>query len=218
MRFVILGAPGSGKGTLAAELTKEYKIPHISTGDIFRANIKNKTALGNEAKIYIEQGKLVPDRITISMLNDRIKQDDCNSGFLLDGFPRNISQAEALSKILSEMNSALDGVILAEVSHETIKDRVSARRVCTACGASYNMKYKPPKVENVCDDCSAKVIQRADDDPDTVQIRLNTYEEQTAPLIDFYDKQNLLIHANNETDYHKALDQIREGMKNRGLV
>ena len=217
MRFVILGAPGSGKGTLAAELTKEYKIAHISTGDIFRANIKNGTQLGMEAKVYIDQGKLVPDSITIAMLSDRIKKDDCRSGFLLDGFPRNISQAEALAEILEDMNTTISGVILTEVSHETIKDRVSARRVCTGCGASFNTKYKPTRVESVCDVCSAPVVQRDDDNPETVQVRLDTYEEKTAPLIDYYKKKNLLIHANNESDYHEALAEIREGMKFRGF-
>ena len=209
MRFVILGAPGSGKGTLAAEISKEYKIPHISTGDIFRTNIKIESDLGKEAKSYIDKGLLVPDNTTVAMIRDRLREDDCKDGFLLDGFPRTVFQAEELERILSEQHTSLDCVILVKVSHDTIKKRVAARRVCTVCGAGYNTKYKPAQKEGICDSCSGVLIQRKDDEPETVQIRLNTYEKQTAPLISLYRERDLLVYGDNEQDYMEAVQQIR---------
>ena len=212
MRLVLLGAPGSGKGTLAAELTKKYDIAHISTGDIFRANIKENTPLGQEAKTYIDKGLLVPDEVTVKLVLDRLSSDDCKAGFLLDGFPRNLTQAKALEAFLQEKGMTLDGVIRIMVTDETIKTRVSSRRVCVSCGASYNIKFKPPLQEMICDVCQGEVIQRPDDAPETVQVRLNTYQEQTAPLISFFERLGLVIEADNEDDYHIAVKQAIDAL------
>jgi len=218
MQLILLGAPGSGKGTMADALTKEYGISHISTGDIFRSNIKGKTPLGMEAKTYIDKGVLVPDEITIRMLRERLSNSDCQNGFMLDGFPRNIQQAEELENILSEMNVTIDGVIRISVPDSIIKERVSSRRVCVACGASYNTKYKPTKLENVCDSCGSEVIQREDDKEETVQVRLETYRNQTAPLIDFYEKKGLIMEANNENDFQVAWKQVQKAFEAKGLA
>lgn len=218
MRLIVLGAPGSGKGTIAIELEKEYGVVHISTGDIFRANIKAQTPLGVEAKKFIDQGALVPDSVTIQMLRSRISQSDCDRGYLLDGFPRTIAQAEALDAMLKEKAQTVDAVICVTVSDEVIMERVSGRRVCSSCGASYNVSYRPTKIENLCDDCGGPVIQRDDDKPETVKNRLMTYREKTKPLIDFYAQKNLILTADNQEDYHLAIDQIRLGLKERSLL
>lgn len=218
MRLILLGAPGSGKGTIAAELTKNFGVLHISTGDIFRANIKAQTPLGIEAKKYIDQGALVPDSITIGMIDDRLAQPDCEAGFMLDGFPRTIVQAEELDKMLSGKGISLSAVISIQISDDEIKSRVSGRRVCIACGASYNIPFKPTKAEGICDVCGGEVIQRDDDKPQTVLSRLKTYHEKTQPLIDYYEAQNLILTANNEANYLVAFEQIKKGLSDRGIL
>jgi len=218
MRLILLGAPGSGKGTIAAELTKNYGILHISTGDIFRANMKEQTPLGQEAKSYIDQGSLVPDSITIAMIEDRLAQPDCEAGFMLDGFPRTIVQAQELDRILAKKNVALTAAISIEISDEEIKKRVSGRRVCIACGASYNIPFKPAKVEGICDACGGEVIHREDDKPETVLSRLKTYHEKTQPLIDYYKAQNLILTANNEVNYMMAFEEIKKGLALREII
>ena len=218
MRLIILGAPGSGKGTIAAELVKKYNILHISTGDIFRANIKDKTPLGIQAKEYIDRGDLVPDSVTIDMLEDRMSQPDCDGGFLLDGFPRTIVQAEELDKLLAQKNVAVDAVISIVISDEEIKSRITGRRVCIACGASYNIPFKPTKVEGICDECGGEVIQRQDDKPETVLSRLQTYHEKTQPLIDFYEAKGLILEASNEVNYKLAVEQVIAGLADRKIV
>ena len=218
MRLVLLGAPGSGKGTIAAELTKNYGILHISTGDIFRANMKKKTPLGQEAKKFIDQGALVPDSITIAMVEARLAQPDCEGGFMLDGFPRTIVQAKELDRILESKGVALTAVISIQISDEEIKFRVSGRRVCIACGASYNIPFKRTKVEGICDVCGGEVIQRDDDKPETVLSRLKIYHEKTQPLIDYYKAQNLILTANNEVNYLMAFEEIKKGLALRKII
>ena len=192
MKIVMLGAPGAGKGTQAINIAKEYDIPHVSTGDIFRANMKNGTELGNKAKEYMDAGKLVPDELTISMLLDRISQEDCRKGYVLDGFPRTIPQAESLKEALSKRNEAIDFAIDIEVPDEVIEERMTGRRSCPACGATYHLVFNPSSREGVCDACGAALVQRADDQPETVKKRLAVYHEQTKPLIDYYEREGVL--------------------------
>ena len=218
MKLIILGAPGSGKGTSATVLREKYNLAHISTGDIFRANIKNGTPLGVEAKSYIDQGALVPDSVTIRMVEDRLSQDDVKNGYILDGFPRTLAQAEALDEILAKNGSSIDAVLSIVVDDEIIKDRVSSRRVCEKCGASFNVRFKPTKVEGVCDECGGKVVQRADDTAETVAARLKTYYENTKPLIDFYDKKGLIVEGDNGKSSDDCIKQIEEGLKSKGLI
>ena len=188
MKIIMLGAPGAGKGTQAKMIADKYGIPHISTGDIFRANIKNGTELGKKAKTYMDQGLLVPDELTCDLVVDRISQEDCKNGFILDGFPRTIPQAEALDA----MGVIIDRVIDIEVPDEKIVTRMSGRRVCEKCGASYHLLYKKPEVEGVCGKCGGTLVQRKDDHPDTVLERLHVYHEQTEPLKAYYEKQGKL--------------------------
>lgn len=204
MKMILLGPPGAGKGTQAKSISKKYSIPHISTGDIFRKNISEKTPLGIEAKKYIDEGHLVPDQLTIDIVEDRLKQDDCVNGFLLDGYPRTVSQAEALERFLENEGQKLDTALLIKVPKEFILDRMTGRRVCTACGASYHVKYNPPKAEGICNACGSKVVQRADDNEATVNRRFDVYETQTQPLIDFYSNRNQL----SEVDGTKAIDDV----------
>ena len=218
MRIILLGAPGSGKGTIASELTKNYGIVHISTGDIFRANLKDKTPLGVEAKKYMDQGALVPDSLTIAMLEDRLAQADCESGFMLDGFPRTIVQAQELDKMLSQKGVTLSAVISINISDEEIKSRVAGRRVCISCGESYNISYKPTKAEGICDTCGGEVIQRDDDKPETVLSRLKTYHEKTQPLIDYYKKQDLILAASSEVSSRIAFEEIKTGLAQRKII
>lgn len=218
MKLIILGAPGSGKGTSATVLREKYSLAHISTGDIFRSNIKNGTPLGVEAKSYIDKGALVPDSLTISMVEDRLAQPDCEKGYILDGFPRTIAQAEALDEMLSKKGESIDAVLSIVVDDETIKNRVSGRRVCEKCGASFNVKFKPTKVEGVCDECGGNVVQRADDNEATVAARLETYYKNTQPLIDFYDKKGIIVEGDNNESSDKCLAQIEAGLKAKGLV
>ena len=218
MNLIILGAPGSGKGTSATVLREKYDLAHISTGDIFRSNIKNGTPLGVEAKSYIDKGALVPDSLTVSMVEDRLSQDDCKKGYILDGFPRTLAQAEALDKMLAKNGDKIDAVLSIVVDDEIIKDRVSGRRVCEKCGASFNVKFKPTKAEGVCDLCGGKVVQRADDNEETVANRLKTYYENTQPLIDFYEKKGLIVEGDNGKDSDTCIAQIETGLKGKGLI
>ncbi len=185
MKIVLLGPPGAGKGTQAKSISNRYSIPHISTGDIFRKNISENTPLGIEAKSYMDNGQLVPDEVTINMVKDRLQQDDCKNGYLLDGFPRTVHQAEALDNFLTEREESIDTALLIEVPKEFILERMTGRRVCPSCGASYHIKFNPPANDGKCDLCGSDVIQRKDDTEETVKERLDVYENQTQPLIDF---------------------------------
>ena len=184
MKIIMLGAPGAGKGTQAKQIADKYGVPHISTGDIFRANIKNGTELGKKAKEYMDQGLLVPDELTCDLVMDRIQQDDCKNGFILDGFPRTIPQAEALTAALEKIGQKMDYAIDVDVPDENIVKRMGGRRACVGCGATYHLVYAAPKKEGICDNCGAELILRDDDKPETVQKRLGVYHEQTQPLID----------------------------------
>ena len=192
MKIIMLGAPGAGKGTQAKQIAGKYSIPHISTGDIFRANIKNGTELGKKAKEYMDQGLLVPDELTCDLVVDRIGQDDCKNGFVLDGFPRTIPQAEALTDALNKLGEKMDYAIDVDVPDENIVKRMSGRRACLDCGATYHVVSIPPKKEGICDACGSKLVLRDDDKPETVQKRLDVYHEQTQPLIDYYKKTGIL--------------------------
>ena len=192
MKIIMLGAPGAGKGTLAKKIAEKYSIPHISTGDIFRANIKNGTELGKKAKTYMDQGLLVPDELVVDLVVDRVQQDDCTNGYVLDGFPRTIPQAEALDKALAAMGQKMDYAINVEVPDENIVNRMSGRRACVDCGATYHIVYAPTKEEGVCDKCGGPTVQRKDDEPATVLDRLKVYHEQTEPLKDYYAKKGIL--------------------------
>ena len=192
MKIIMLGAPGAGKGTQAKQIAGNYSIPHISTGDIFRANIKNGTELGKKAKEYMDQGLLVPDELTCDLVMDRIQQDDCKNGFVLDGFPRTIPQAEALDAALTKIGEKMDYAIDVDVPDENIVSRMSGRRACLDCGATYHIVSLPPKTEGKCDHCGSDLVLRDDDKPETVQKRLTVYHEQTQPLIDYYKNQGIL--------------------------
>lgn len=192
MKIIMLGAPGAGKGTQAKMIAEKYGLPHISTGDIFRANIKNGTELGKEAKEYMDKGLLVPDELTVRLLLDRVAQDDCKNGYVLDGFPRTIPQAEVLDEKLSELGEKVDYAINVDVPDENIVNRMSGRRACLNCGATYHIVSIPPKKEGICDVCGSELVLRDDDRPETVQNRLKVYHEQTQPLIDFYEKRGVL--------------------------
>ncbi|MCI8281296.1 MAG: adenylate kinase [Lachnospiraceae bacterium] len=192
MKIIMLGAPGAGKGTQAKKIAEKYGVPHISTGDIFRANIKNGTELGKKAKTYMDQGLLVPDELTVALVIDRIQGEDCKNGFVLDGFPRTIPQAEALDEALKGLGESMDYAIDVDVPDENIINRMSGRRACLDCGATYHIVTIPTKVEGICDVCGSKVVLREDDKPETVQKRLEVYHAQTQPLIDYYKGQNIL--------------------------
>lgn len=198
MRLILLGAPGAGKGTQAVNLSSKYNIPHISTGDIFRFNIKNGTELGKRAKEYIDKGLLVPDEVTIDIVEDRLKKEDCKGGFLLDGFPRTIPQADALEATLERLGVSLDAVINIDVPDSEIITRMSGRRVCSGCGMSFHTIFNPTKVEGKCDECGSAVIQRADDKEETVLERLKTYHDQTEPLIKYYDAKGKVLTVKGE--------------------
>lgn len=192
MKIIMLGAPGAGKGTQAKQIADKYSIPHISTGDIFRANLKAGTELGKKAKEYMDQGLLVPDELTCDLVMDRIGQEDCKNGFVLDGFPRTIPQAEALDAALSKINQKMDYAIDVDVPDDNIINRMSGRRACINCGATYHIVSIPTKKEGICDRCGSQVVLRDDDKPETVKKRLDVYHTQTQPLIDYYKKQNIL--------------------------
>ena len=192
MKIIMLGAPGAGKGTQAKMIADKYGVPRISTGDIFRAKIKNGTELGMEAKKYMDQGLLVPDELTVRILLDRVAQDDCKNGYVLDGFPRTIPQAEVLDSELTKLGDHIDYAINVDVPDENIVKRMSGRRACLTCGATYHIEHVPPKKEGICDVCGSELVLRDDDKPETVKNRLNVYHEQTQPLIDFYTEKGVL--------------------------
>lgn len=208
MKIIMLGAPGAGKGTQAKQIADKYSVPHISTGDIFRANIKNGTELGQKAKGYIDQGLLVPDELTCDLVMDRIQQADCENGFVLDGFPRTIPQAEALSTALENINQKMDYAIDVDVPDENIVNRMGGRRACLNCGATYHIVSIPTKVEGICDRCGNEVVLREDDKPETVQKRLTVYHEQTQPLIDYYNNKGILRTVNGVQPMEKVFEDI----------
>ena len=208
MKIVMLGAPGAGKGTQAKMIAAKYGIPHVSTGDIFRANIKNGTELGKEAKSYMDKGALVPDELTVHILLDRVAQDDCAKGYVLDGFPRTIPQAEVLDAELTKLNDKIDFAINVDVPDENIVRRMSGRRSCPSCGATYHIVHIPPKQEGVCDKCGAALVQRDDDKEETVKNRLKVYHEQTQPLIDFYEKKGVLKNVDGTVDSEEVFAAI----------
>ena len=204
MKIIMLGAPGAGKGTQAKRIAAQFKIPHISTGDIFRANLKAGTPLGLKAKEYMDQGLLVPDDLTCDLVVDRIAQPDAADGYILDGFPRTIPQAEALTKALEERGEALDYALNIDVPDDFIMERMEGRRSCPKCGAGFHLKFGPPAKEGICDVCGDELIQRDDDKPETVTKRLAVYHEQTQPLIDYYKKAGIL----KDVDGTKSMDEV----------
>ncbi|GFI50736.1 adenylate kinase [Lachnospiraceae bacterium 62-26] len=208
MKIIMLGAPGAGKGTQAKKIAAKYSIPHISTGDIFRANIKNGTELGNKAKTYMDQGLLVPDDLVVDLVVDRVKQDDCANGYVLDGFPRTIPQAEALDKALAAIGEKMDYAIDVDVPDDNIVHRMSGRRACVGCGATYHLEYAPTKTEGICDACGKELILRDDDKPETVKKRLGVYHEQTQPLIDYYTNAGILKTVDGTIDINDVFQAI----------
>lgn len=208
MKIIMLGAPGAGKGTQAIKIAEKYNIPHVSTGDIFRANIKGGTDLGKEAKSYMDKGQLVPDELTVRILLDRVAKDDCKDGYVLDGFPRTIAQADALDKAVAALGEKVDYAIDVDVPDENIVKRMSGRRACLKCGATYHIEHVPPKKEGVCDSCGSELVQRADDKPETVLERLNVYHEQTQPLIEYYGKKGILKSVDGTQDMQVVFEDI----------
>lgn len=204
MQMILIGPPGAGKGTQAERLTKEFQIPQISTGDLFRKNLREGTPLGKKAKEYMDAGKLVPDDVTVAMVEERLQQPDCQNGFILDGFPRTVYQAEALKQVLAKMGKKLTAVVSIEVPWEELMKRLTGRRVCKSCGATFHVYFNPPKVSNVCDQCGGELYQRDDDKAETVEKRLEVYEQQTAPVIDYYKGRGLVI----AVDGTKEIDQV----------
>ncbi len=208
MKIIMLGAPGAGKGTQAIRIAEKYEIPHISTGDIFRANVKEGTELGKKAKFYMDQGLLVPDELTTDLVVSRIQQDDCAKGYVLDGFPRTIPQAVCLTRALKNLDDRIDYALNIDVTDESIVNRMSGRRACVNCGETYHLQYMPPKQEGICDRCGAKLILRDDDRPETVQRRLDVYHEQTQPLIDYYANEGILV----QVDGLQTPDEVFESI------
>ncbi|MCI8658631.1 MAG: adenylate kinase [Lachnospiraceae bacterium] len=208
MKIIMLGAPGAGKGTQAKKIAEKYGIPHISTGDIFRANIKGGTELGMKAKSYMDQGQLVPDDVTIGMLLDRISEEDCQNGYVLDGFPRTIPQAESLTAALEERGEKMDFAVDVDVPDESIVTRMGGRRACLKCGATYHVMFNPPKSEGICDACKEALVLRDDDKPETVQKRLTVYHDQTQPLIDYYKGQGILATVDGTKELNEVFRDI----------
>ena len=210
MKIIMLGAPGAGKGTQAKKIAEKYQIPHISTGDIFRANIKNGTELGKKAKTYMDQGALVPDELTCDLVVDRIQQEDCKNGYVLDGFPRTIPPAECLTEALNKLGEKMDYAVNVDVPDSNIVNRMGGRRACVGCGATYHIVFNAPKTEGICDTCGEKLILRDDDKPETVQKRLNVYHDQTQPLIDYYEKAGILKNVDGTVDMEEVFQAIVE--------
>ena len=210
MNIVIMGLPGAGKGTQASEIIKKYPIPHISTGDMFRLAIKNETPLGNEAKSYMDRGELVPDEVTVGIVKGRLSESDAKDGFLLDGFPRTVQQAEALNEIMDELGSKIESTIYVDVPEEELMNRLTGRRICEVCGTAYHLVFNPPKQEGICDLDGGKLYQREDDNPETVQNRLEVNIKQTQPLLDFYESQGVLSRVNGSQDIDKVFEDINK--------
>lgn len=213
LRLVLLGPPGAGKGTQASAIVKKYNIPHISTGDIFRANIKMGTELGKKAKAYMDQGLLVPDELVVSIVKDRLMEEDCKNGFLLDGFPRTVNQGEALDKELREMGLKLNKVINIDVEKEILIERAIGRRICKECGATYHIKFNLPKTEGICDDCGGELFQRNDDKVETVEKRIEVYHEQTKPLIDYYTEKRLILNVDGTKPIDLLFEEIVKSLE-----
>lgn len=213
MKLLIMGPPGAGKGTQAEMLVKELAITHISTGDMFRAAIKEGTEMGRKAKEYMDRGELVPDEVVVGMVKDRLQKPDCQKGFLLDGFPRTLAQAEALDETLRSMGIQLDGVINITVPRDRLMARLTGRRVCRNCGATYHILFNPPKVEGKCNACGGELYQRSDDNEEAVANRLDVYEAQTRPLIDYYTKKGLLININGDQEIKEVFAEIMASLK-----
>lgn len=212
MKLIMLGAPGAGKGTQAKMLAERFSIPHISTGDIFRANIRTGTELGKKAKTYIDEGLLVPDELVVDLVVDRVNRADCTKGFILDGFPRTIPQAVALDKALADMGVALNFAVDIEVPDDNIIRRMEGRRVCVDCGEPYHVSYNPPLQEGVCNKCKGNIVLRVDDQPETVKKRLDIYHEQTQPLIDYYNNKSILLKVDGTVDADIVFDNILEAL------
>lgn len=212
MRIILLGPPGAGKGTQAAKIVEKYDIPHISTGDIFRKNIKEGTELGKKAKEYMDQGLLVPDELTCGLVVDRISQEDCKEGFMLDGFPRNINQAEQLDKHLADTGIKLDKIVNIEVDKSILVGRAVGRRICKACGATFHIEFNPTKVEGICDKCGENLHQRADDNEETVSRRIQVYLDETKPLVGYYSEQGIVANINGDQEIDKVFSDIVESL------
>lgn len=208
MKLILLGPPGAGKGTQAAGIVKNYSIPHISTGDIFRKNIKEGTDLGKKAKEYMDKGLLVPDELVVEIVEDRLKEDDTKTGFLLDGFPRTMEQAEALDRVLSNMNKPLDKVINIQVDKGILVERAVGRRICKNCGATYHIKFNAPKLDSKCDLCDGELFQRSDDVEETVSKRIEVYQNETQPLINYYETKGIIATIDGQQDIDKVLEDI----------
>ena len=208
MNLILFGAPGAGKGTQASEIVRKYKLTHISTGEMFRSAIAKKTAMGELANSYISKGCLVPDDITVEIVKERLAQEDCKNGFILDGFPRTLHQAECLEGILLELNIKIDYVIDIEVDTDKVIERLTGRRVCRSCGTSYHVMFNKPRVENKCDVCGGELYTRKDDNVESVAVRLKTYQEQTKPLIDYYTKKGILLDINGQQEINDVFKEI----------
>ncbi|MCT1927184.1 adenylate kinase [Staphylococcus pasteuri] len=204
MNIILMGLPGAGKGTQASEIVKKFPIPHISTGDMFRKAIKDETDLGKEAKSYMDRGELVPDEVTVGIVKERISEGDAKKGFLLDGFPRTIDQAEALNSIMAELDRSIDAVINIEVPEEELMNRLTGRRICEKCGTTYHLVFNPPKVEGICDLDGGKLYQREDDNPETVSNRLKVNVKQSKPILEYYDNKGVL----NNIDGSKDIEEV----------
>ena len=218
MKLILLGPPGGGKGTQAKFLVKKYSIPQISTGDMLRANVRDQTALGIEAQNYMNEGRLVPDEVILGMIDSRLKEDDCKNGYILDGFPRTIPQAEGLDKLLKSNGHNLDCALVLDVKHEAIIDRLSARRSCKGCGRVYNLVFDPPEVDNTCGTCQDELYQREDDKEDTIKNRLKIYDEQTSPLIEYYKNKNLTKHVDASGDIHDVKANLIEVLEEKSVT
>ncbi|AYC30592.1 adenylate kinase [Paenisporosarcina cavernae] len=208
MNIVLMGLPGAGKGTQADKIVEKYEIPHISTGDMFRAAMKDGTELGLKAKSYMDQGALVPDEVTIGIVRERLSKSDCDNGFLLDGFPRTVPQAEALDELLSDMNREVEHVLNIQVEQDELVKRLTGRRICKVCGTAYHLVFNPPKEEGVCDKDGGELYQRADDNPETVTNRLEVNMMQTQPLLDYYNQKGVLTNINGQQDIHKVFADL----------
>ena len=214
MNIILMGLPGAGKGTQASEIVKKFPIPHISTGDMFRKAIKDETDLGKEAKSYMDRGELVPDEVTVGIVKDRISEDDAKKGFLLDGFPRTIEQAEALSNIMQELDRKIDAVINIEVPEEELMNRLTGRRICEKCGTTYHLVFNPPKVDGICDLDGGKLYQREDDNPETVANRLNVNVKKSKPILEFYDNKNVLKNIDGSRDINVVTQDVIDILEN----